>query len=123
MPPCRLLMTRNRVIAVDEGRGLAARRAAALEVRDNVHLHLEYEEPVPFPASLDHITPDQWDEFSRRVTDSSPTVAGDLTVGLFEEVGTPEAGHSALVNMPENLRPLIPAMHSRAAADPRGLDS
>ncbi|MBC7267106.1 MAG: hemerythrin domain-containing protein [Streptomyces sp.] len=101
--------------------GLAALRAAALEVRDEVHLHLEHEEPILFPALRDHITPDQWDEFSRRVIESSPTVAGHLTIGLFEEVGTPAEVQSALVNMPENLRPLIPAMRSQAAADLRVL--
>lgn len=103
-----------------------ALRAAALEVRDSVRGHLAHEEPVLFPALGDHVTRDQWDDFSRRVIASSPTVAGHLTIGLFEEAGTPEEVRSALVNLPDGLRSLIPAMSSQAAADLRvlrGLDS
>ncbi|MER7805458.1 hemerythrin domain-containing protein [Streptomyces parvulus] len=106
--------------------GRAALRAAALEVRESVRLHLEHEEPVLFPALRDRITPEQWDAFSRRVIASAPMVAGHLTIRLFEEVGTPEEVSSALANLPEDLRRLIPAMSDQAAVELRvlrGIDS
>ncbi|MEV1045758.1 hemerythrin domain-containing protein [Streptomyces sp. NPDC049916] len=101
--------------------GRPALRDAAVEVRDSVHAHLEHEESVLFPALRDHITPDRWEAFSRRVIASSPTVAGHLTIGLFEEVGTPEEVRAALATMPEDVSALIPAMKSQAAADLRVL--
>lgn len=94
----------------------AVLRVAAIEVRDDAHLHLVHEEPVLFPAPSDHTTPDQWDELSRRVIKFSRTVAGHLTIGLSEEVGMPEATHSALVNMPENLRRNAKRTNAGAAA-------
>lgn len=94
----------------------AVLRVAALEARDNAHLHLAHEEPILFPALGDHITSDQWDELSRRMIKSSPTVAGHLTNGLSEEVGMPEAVHSALVDMPENLRRDAKRTNAGAAA-------
>ncbi|MFJ9623280.1 hemerythrin domain-containing protein [Streptomyces sp. NPDC101181] len=114
-------LDRLAAVEIDTPAGRSALREAALDVRDSVTVHLEHEEPVLFPALRDHVTSEEWDAFSRRVIESSPTVAAHLTIGLFEEVGTPEEVRSALANLPEGLHPLIPAMSSQAAADLRVL--
>ncbi|MER7682506.1 hemerythrin domain-containing protein [Streptomyces sp. NPDC096934] len=94
---------------------------AAAVVRDTVHEHLSHEEPFLFPALRDHVSSDQWEEFSQQVLATTPTVAAHLAIGFFDEVGTPEEVDALLVNMPEPVRQLIPAIRQQAAHDLRVL--
>ncbi|PIB05623.1 hypothetical protein B1C81_28735 [Streptomyces sp. HG99] len=103
-----------------------ALRDAAVAVRDTVHDHLAREEPVLFPALRDHISPAEWEEFSKRVIATAPPVAGHLMVGFLDEVGTPAEVELVLAGLPEPVHSLLPAMRLRAADDLRilrGADS
>ncbi|MEU2622041.1 hemerythrin domain-containing protein [Streptomyces sp. NPDC007157] len=95
----------------------AALHAAAVTVRDRVHDHLAHEEPVLFPALRDHLTPAEWEDFSQRVIATTPPVAGHLMVGFLDEVGTPAEVDLVLSGLPEPVRPLVPGLRLRAAAD------
>lgn len=101
-------------ISVDGDRPGLQRAAEA--VRDLVHRHLEREEPLLFPALREHITPEQWAAFSRDVVASSPTVAGHLIVGFFDQVGTPEEVELMLSGLPAPARQFVPAMREQARA-------
>jgi hemerythrin-like domain-containing protein len=77
---------------------------AAVAVRDLVHLHLEREEPVLFPALRDHVSEEAWADFSRQVIATTPEVGTDLLVGFLEQVGTPEEVEIVLGGMPAPVR-------------------
>ncbi len=94
---------------------------AARAVRDTVHSHLTHEEPILFPALLDHISPQEWQDFSQRVIATTPPVAGHLMIGFLDEVGTPAEVELMLSALPEQVLPLIPAMRRQAAEDLRVL--
>ena len=115
----RLDTALDQLDAVHTGR--AELRAAAIEVRDRVHDHLAHEEPVLMPVLRAHISPAQWDAFARRVMATTPPVAGHLTIGLFDEVGTPAEVEWLLAGLPEPMRPLVPDLRRQAAHDLRVL--
>lgn len=94
---------------------------AAVAVRDTVHSHLAHEEPILFPALREHVTPEYWADFSRRVIATTPPVAGHLMIGFLDEVGTPEEVGLMLAALPEPVLPLVPAMRAQAADDLRTL--
>ncbi|MGW1887586.1 hemerythrin domain-containing protein [Streptomyces sp. NPDC001970] len=97
----------------------AALRDAAVAVRDTVHDHLAREEPILFPALRDHVSPAEWEDFSRRVIATTPPVAGHLMVGFLGEVGTPAEVELVLAGLPEPVRSLLPAMRLQAMDDLR----
>lgn len=99
----------------------ASVRDAAVAVRDTVHLHLDHEEPILFPALRDHISPAEWTEFAQRVIATTPPVAGHLMVGFLDEVGTPAEVELVLSGLPEVVRPLIPQMRLQATDELRVL--
>jgi hypothetical protein len=84
-----------------------------------VHEHLTHEEPILLPALREHISPAAWDEFAQRVIVTTPPVAGHLTIGFLDEVGTPAEVESILPGLPEPARPPIPATRAQAAQDLR----
>jgi hemerythrin-like domain-containing protein len=84
--------------------GRASLADAAVAVRDLVHLHLEREEPVLFPALRDHVSEEAWADFSRHVIATTPEVGTDLLVGFLEQVGTPEEVEIVLGGMPAPVR-------------------
>jgi iron-sulfur cluster repair protein YtfE (RIC family) len=103
------------------GGGRTALHEAAVEVRDTVHSHLAHEEPILLPALREHISPEQWADFSQRVIATTPPVAGHLMIGFLDEVGTPAEVDLMLAALPEPVQPLLPAMRSQAAEDLRSL--
>jgi hemerythrin-like domain-containing protein len=90
---------------------------AAEEVRVLVHRHLEHEEPILFPSLTEHVSPDSWASFSQQVIATSPMEAAHLTVGFFDEVGTPEEVSRILAGLPEPALQFVPAMREQARAD------
>lgn len=100
-------------IGEDDDRAELARSADA--VRDLVHRHLDDEEPVLFPALREHITPEQWTEFS--VVASSPQEAGHLMVGFLDQIGTPEEVALVLSGLPEPAQQFVPMMRDQARTD------
>jgi iron-sulfur cluster repair protein YtfE (RIC family) len=86
---------------------------AADAVRDLVHQHLEHEEPILFPA-LEKLSPESWAAFSQEVIATSPMEAAHLTVGFFDEVGTPEEVSLILAGLPVAAREFVPAMREQA---------
>jgi hemerythrin-like domain-containing protein len=105
-------------ISVDtEGRkGLAA---AATQVRDVVHRHLEHEEPVLFPALRTHITDAAWEKFAQKVIETTPPIGAHLLVGFLDEVGTPDEVDLVLSALPGPAQELVPNMRAqgRSALD------
>ncbi|MEU4091710.1 hemerythrin domain-containing protein [Streptomyces sp. NPDC026673] len=99
----------------------AALHGAAAAVRDAIHDHLGHEEPILFPALRDHVSPEQWQDFSQKVIATTPPVAGHLMIGFLDEVGTPAEVAQMLAALPEPLHPLIPALRLQAAEDLRVL--
>jgi hypothetical protein len=89
---------------------------AAAQVRDLVHVHLEHEEPLLFPALAVHMPAHEWGEFSRAVIASAPPVAPHLNIGFFEEVGTPDELAVIAANLPQGAVELLPAMREQARA-------
>jgi hemerythrin-like domain-containing protein len=77
---------------------------AAVAVRDLVHVHLENEEPVLFPALSEHISDEAWDDFARQVRAMTPGVGAHLLVGFLDQVGTPEDIEIILRDMPAPVR-------------------
>jgi iron-sulfur cluster repair protein YtfE (RIC family) len=90
---------------------------AAEQVRVLVHRHLEHEEPILFPALAQHVSPESWTVFSQQVIATSPIEAAHLTVGFFDEVGTPEEVALVLSGLPEPAQQFVPAMREQARAD------
>jgi hemerythrin-like domain-containing protein len=99
--------------AVADGADRAALREAAIAVRDLIHHHLEQEEPILFPALRDHVSPEAWADFSKKVIETSPTVGAHLIVGFFDRVGTPEEVALVLPPIPE---PVLSATRQQAQA-------
>lgn len=89
---------------------------AAEEVRTLVHRHLDHEEPVLFPALTEHVSPESWTAFSEQVIATSPTEAAHLTIGFFDEVGTPEEVAQILAGLPEPAQQFVPMMREQARA-------
>ncbi len=89
---------------------------AAEAVRDLVHRHLEHEEPILFPALEKHVSPESWAAFSQQVIATSPMEAAHLTVGFFDEVGTPEEVALILSGLPAPALEFVPAMREQARA-------
>ncbi|MGI5285446.1 hemerythrin domain-containing protein [Nonomuraea polychroma] len=94
----------------------AGLQRAAEAVRALVHLHLEHEEPLLFPALREHVSPEEWTAFSREVIASSPPEAAHLVVGFLDQVGTPEEVALVLSGLPEPAQQFIPAMREQARA-------
>ena len=92
----------------------AALEKAAIGVRDLVHLHLEHEEPLLFPALRDHVSEETWEEFSRKVIATSPPTGAHLMVALLDEVGTPDEVELMLSGLPAPVQGLLPAMRAQA---------
>jgi iron-sulfur cluster repair protein YtfE (RIC family) len=88
---------------------------AANVVRELVHRHLEHEEPILFPA-LEKLPPESWAAFSQEVITTSPMEAAHLTVGFFDEVGTPEEVSLILSGLPAPALELVPVMREQARA-------
>ena len=87
----------------------------AVELRDLVHEHLGHEEPILFPALRQHLTADQWLEFSAKAIDTAPQVGIELLMALMHEVA-PRDVRVVLDRLPSEARDAVPAM--LAAADP-----
>jgi hemerythrin-like domain-containing protein len=64
--------------------------SAAIKLRDLVHTHLDFEESVLFPALRDHVSEEDWKEFTEQVVARTPPVGTHLLVGFLDQVGTPE---------------------------------
>jgi iron-sulfur cluster repair protein YtfE (RIC family) len=94
----------------------AALRNAAVVVRDVVHLHLEHEEPLLFPALRAHVTPQAWTEFSQHVIATSPPDGAHLLIALFDQVGSTEEVEMILSSLPEPARAFVPAMREQGQA-------
>jgi hemerythrin-like domain-containing protein len=86
-------------------------------VRELVHRHLEHEEPILFPALTRYVSAQGWAAFSQQVIATSPMEAAHLTVGFFDEVGTPEEVALVLSGLPEPAQQFVPAMREQARAD------
>ncbi|MGW1561950.1 hemerythrin domain-containing protein [Streptomyces sp. NPDC002144] len=97
--------------------------AAAADVRDLVHKHLEHEEPLLFPALATHMTDRAWSEFSRAVIASAPPVAAHLNIGFFEQVGTTAELAVVTANLPPAALQFVPAMSEQARATLHSLQS
>ena len=89
--------------------------AAAAELRDLVHEHLSHEEPVLFPALLDHVTDDEWKEFSQHVVATVPPVGLDLMMELMHEASHDGEVELVLRHLPPEARAQVPAMRAAAA--------
>ncbi|MGV9991628.1 hemerythrin domain-containing protein [Streptomyces sp. NPDC003374] len=96
-----------------------ALRDAAAAVRDTVHDHLAHEEPLLLPALRDRLSPAEWRDFAQQVIATTPPVAGHLMVGFLDEVGSTADVELVLANLPEPVRPLLPAMRTQATDDLR----
>ncbi|GLY97284.1 hemerythrin domain-containing protein [Actinoplanes sp. NBRC 103695] len=88
--------------------------SAAGEVRDLVHVHLEHEEAVLFPALAAHMSDEEWAEFSREVIASAPPVAPHLNIGFFDRVGTPDELAVVAANMPPGAAEVLPFLREQA---------
>ncbi|MFE0512383.1 hemerythrin domain-containing protein [Streptomyces sp. NPDC058964] len=99
----------------------AALHAAAVDVRDTVHDHLVHEETILFPALRDHVSPADWEDFSRQVIASTPPIAGHLMIGFLDEIGTADEVELVLAGLPEPLLSLLPEMRRQAVDDLRSL--
>ncbi|WP_326565654.1 hemerythrin domain-containing protein [Amycolatopsis rhabdoformis] len=88
-------------------------REAAAAVRDLVHLHLEHEEPVLFPALREHLPAETWATFSQHVIDTAPPIAPHLMVGFLDQAGTPEEVDLVLSGLPAPVRPMLPALRQQ----------
>lgn len=108
---------------LQHGGDRAGLAAAAADVRDLVHKHLEHEEPLLFPALATHMPDRAWSEFSRAVIVSAPPVAAHLNIGFFEQVGTPAELAVVTANLPSAALQFVPAMGERARATLRSLQS
>jgi hypothetical protein len=93
--------------------------AAATQVRDVVHRHLEHEEPVLFPALRTHITDAAWEKFAQKVIETTPPIGAHLLVGFLDEVGTPDEVDLVLSALPGPAQELVPNMRAqgRSALD------
>jgi hemerythrin-like domain-containing protein len=109
-------LTKLADVAVQGDEDRAALAAAAAHVRDLVHHHLESEEPVLFPALAEHMPDHVWSEFARATIASAPPVAAHLNFGFFDQVGTAAEVEAVMVNVPQELLPIIPAMREQARA-------
>ncbi|MGW0877104.1 hemerythrin domain-containing protein [Streptomyces sp. NPDC002755] len=89
---------------------------AAEAVRDLIHRHLEHEEPILFPALEEYVSPESWTDFSRQVIATSPMEGAHLTVGFFDEVGTPEEVALILSGLPAPAQQFVPMMREQARA-------
>jgi hemerythrin-like domain-containing protein len=76
--------------------------------------HLDAEEGRVLPLMAQHITPEEWDEFTERGMEAIPK--GMLLVGfgmmLYE--GDPDALALEIVKLPAPLRPILPVLARRA---------
>ncbi|GAA3021427.1 hemerythrin domain-containing protein [Streptomyces fulvorobeus] len=88
---------------------------AAEVVRDLVHRHLDHEEPILFPA-LEKLPSESWADFSQEVIITSPPEAAHLTVGFFDEVGTPQEVALILSGLPAPALEFVPVMREQARA-------
>jgi len=77
---------------------------SAVAVCDLVHVHLDHEEPVLFPALREHLSEQAWEDFARQVRAMTPDVETHLLVGFLEQVGTPEEVEIILRDMPARVR-------------------
>lgn len=90
--------------------------SAAAEVRDLVHMHIEHEESVLFPALATHMSDEAWAEFSREVIASAPPVAPHLNIGFFDRVGTPAELAVVAANLPPGATEALPFLREQARA-------
>ncbi|EXG82780.1 hemerythrin domain-containing protein [Cryptosporangium arvum] len=97
--------------------------AAAADVRDLVHQHLDHEEPVLFPALAAHLSDQEWAAFSSAVIASAPPVGLHLNFGFFERVGTPEELAAVAANLPPEALAAVPVLREQARATLKGLGS
>lgn len=88
---------------------------AARDVRDLVHRHLEHEEPVLFPALREHLTAEQWDEFSLQVVTTTPPVGALLMIGFVNEFATQQELDAMMSGLPATVLEMAPAMAAEAA--------
>ena len=88
----------------------------SVAVRDLVHLHLEHEEPLLFPALRAHVSAEAWEEFAQKVSATSPPTGAHLMIALLEEVGTAEEVELMLSGLPAPVQALLPAMRDQAKA-------
>jgi len=106
---------------VEDGHERPMLIAAAVAVRDLVHTHLDHEEAVLFPALAAQMPDEAWSRFSRAVIASAPPVGAHLTIGFFEQVGTPAELAAVTANLPPAALNLLPAMRQQAEATLGGL--
>ncbi|MEW2287291.1 hemerythrin domain-containing protein [Streptomyces sp. NPDC047841] len=88
---------------------------AARDVRDLVHRHLEHEEPVLFPALREHLTAEQWDEFSLQVVSTTPPVGALLMIGFVNEFATQQELDAMMSGLPATVLEMAPVMAAEAA--------
>ncbi|MEU6602997.1 hemerythrin domain-containing protein [Streptomyces flaveolus] len=88
---------------------------AATSVRDLVHRHLEHEEPVLFPALRDHVTPEQWNDFSLQVITTTPPEGAMLLIGFLNEFATQQELDAMMAELPGPALEAAPAMAAEAA--------
>lgn len=90
--------------------------AAAVAVRDLVHEHLAHEEPLLLPALAEHLSEEDWDDFSRRTVASAPRVGLDLLVEMLYESGSDDEVDLILRHLPPEARAAIPDRRREAQA-------
>jgi hemerythrin-like domain-containing protein len=90
-----------------------ALHAAAVAVRDLIHVHLGHEEPLLFPVLRDDLPPEAWAVFSQHVIATSPPIAPHLLIGFFVEAGTAEEFELMLSGLPEPLQELVPVLREQ----------
>ncbi|MEW2289469.1 hypothetical protein [Streptomyces sp. NPDC047841] len=78
-----------------------------------MHGHLEHEEPMLFPALAGHVPPESRTVFSQQVVTTAPMAAAHLTLGFFDEVGTPQEVAQILAGLPEPAQQFVPRCATR----------
>jgi hemerythrin-like domain-containing protein len=88
--------------------------SAAETVRRTVHEHLEHEEPILFPALREHVTEQEWKDFSAFVMATTPPAGAHLAVGFFGRVASPDEIQVLFAGLPQPVQEAGPALAKQA---------